>query len=181
MIAYTHFLARNWWLVLVRGIASILFGIAAFAWPGLTASMLVVIFGAYLLADGILGIVDSIRYRGRIDRWWFWLLDGVLGVLVGGLTLFMPGLSVFVLLVLIACWAIMGGVFRIFAAIHLRREIRGEWLLGLSGVLSILLGVFLIAMPGPGLVSLVWLIGIWAVTFGFFFILLSLRLRGVKQ
>lgn len=177
MTAHTNFLARNWWLLLVRGIAAILFGVAAFAWPGLTAAVLVLLFGAYVLVDGIFGIVDSIRYRDRLDRWWLWLLDGLLGVGVGALTLFMPGISVFVLLMVIAGWAIAGGVLRIIAAIQLRREIEGEWLLGLGGVLSIFFGGLLVAMPGAGILSLVWLIGIWAVMFGVIFMMLAFRLR----
>lgn len=177
MTTYTNFLARNWWLLLVRGIAAILFGIAAFAWPGLTAAVLVLLFGAYVLVDGIFGIVDSIRYRDRLERWWLWLLDGLLGVGVGALTLFMPGISAFVLLMFIAGWAIAGGILRIIAAIHLRREIEGEWLLALGGVLSILFGGLLVGMPGAGIVSLVWLIGLWAVIFGLVFIVLAFRLR----
>lgn len=174
---YMSFLERNWWLLLVRGIAAVLFGIAAFAWPGLTVAVLVLMFGAYVLVDGILGIVDSIRYRDRLNRWWLWLLDGILGLVVGGLMLFMPGVSAFVLLMFIAGWAIVGGVLRIIAAIQLRRKIEGEWLLGLGGVLSVLFGGLLIAMPGTGIVSLVWLIGIWAVAFGVIFIMLAFRLR----
>ncbi len=179
MTVCANFLARNWWLLLVRGIAAILFGIAAFAWPGLTAALLVLLFGVYMLVDGIFGIVDSIRYRGRLDRWWLWLLDGLLGVGVGALTLFMPDISAFVLLMFIAGWAIAGGILRIIAAIQLRREIEGEWFLVLGGILSILFGGLLIVMPGAGIVSLVWLIGLWAVTFGALFIMLAFRLRRV--
>ncbi|WP_417602801.1 HdeD family acid-resistance protein [Primorskyibacter flagellatus] len=178
---YMSFPERNWWLLLVRGSAALLFGVAAFAWPGLTVAVLVLIFGAYVLIDGILGVVDSIRYRDRLDRWWLWLLDGMLGVAVGAMMLFMPGISVFVLLMFIAGWAIAGGVLRIIAVIQLRREIEGEWLLGLGGVLSILFGGLLIAMPGAGLVSLVWLIGIWALVFGGLFIMLAFRLRTLGE
>lgn len=177
MTAYANFLTRNWWLLLVRGVAAILFGVAAFAWPGLTAAMLVLIFGAYVLIDGIFGVVDSIRYRNRLDHWWLWLLDGLLGVGVGALMLILPGISAFVLLMFIAGWAIVGGILRIIAAINLRREIKGEWFLALGGVLSILFGGLLIVMPGAGIVSLVWLIGLWAVTFGLLFIMLAFRLR----
>lgn len=172
-----NFLERNWWLLLVRGIAAILFGVAAFAWPGATVAILVIMFGAYVLIDGIFGIVDSIRYRDRLNRWWLWLLDGVLGVVVGALTLFMPGVTAVVLLMFIAAWAIVGGVLRIIAAIQLRREIEGEWLLGLGGALSILFGILLIVMPGAGIMSLVWLIAIWAITFGVLFIVLAFQLR----
>lgn len=177
MNGYTHFLERNWWLLLIRGIAAILFGIAAFVWPGLTVAILVLLFGAYVLVDGIFGIVDSIRYRDRIGNWWLWLLEGILGVIVGVLTLFMPGVTALILLMFIAAWAIVGGVLRIIAAIQLRKEIEGEWLLGLGGVLSILFGVLLVVVPVAGILSLVWLIGIWAVVFGILLIMLAFRLR----
>ena len=176
-----NFLERNWWVPLVRGIAAILFGIAAFVWPGLTVAALVLLFGAYVLVDGVFGVIDSIRYRNRIANWGWWLLDGVLGIVVGALTLFMPGVSAFVLLMFIAGWAIVGGVLRIVAAIQLRKRIEGEWLLVLSGVLSVLFGVLLVVLPGAGILSLVWLIGFWAVLFGVTLIALAFRLRRVGR
>lgn len=172
-----NFLERNWWVPLVRGIAAVLFGLAAFVWPGLTVAVLMLLFGAYVLVDGVFGVIDSIRYRNRIDNWGWWLLDGVLGIVVGALTLFMPGVSAFVLLMVIAGWAIVGGVLRIVAAIQLRKRIEGEWLLILSGVLSVLFGVLLVALPGAGILSLVWLIGFWAVLLGMTLIALAFRLR----
>ena len=171
------FLERNWWLLLVRGIAAILFGIAALAWPGLTLAALVLLFGAYVLVDGVFGVVDSIRYRDRIANWGLWLLEGVLGIAVGAMTLLLPGVSALVLLMLVAAWAIVGGVLRIVAAIQLRKRIEGEWLLGLGGALSILFGVLLVALPGAGILSLVWLIAAWAIVFGIVLTALALRLR----
>ena len=172
-----NFLARNWWVPLVRGIAAILFGIAAFAWPGLTVAVLVLLFGAYALVDGVFGVIDSIRYRDRIANWGLWLLEGVLGIAVGAMTLLLPGVSALVLLMLVAAWAIVGGVLRIVAAIQLRKRIEGEWLLGLGGALSILFGVLLVALPGAGILSLVWLIAAWAIVFGIVLTALALRLR----
>ena len=172
-----NFLERNWWLPLVRGIAAVLFGIGAFAWPGLTVAVLVMLFGAYALVDGVVGVVDSIRYRDRIANWGLWLLEGVLGIVVGALTLLMPGVTAFVLLMFIAGWAIIGGVLRIVAAIQLRKQIEGEWLLVLSGVLSIMFGGLLVLLPSAGILSLAWLIGFWAVLFGAVLIALAFRLR----
>ncbi len=172
-----NYLERNWWVLLVRGIAAILFGIAAFAWPGLTAAILVVMFGAYMLIDGLFGIIDSIRYRETMNNWWLFLLEGALGVIAGLLILSMPGITALVLVTFIAFWAILGGILRVVAAIQLRKEITGEWMFGLGGALSILFGVLLIAMPGAGLLSLVWLIGIWAFALGVLFIALAFRLR----
>ncbi len=176
-----NFLARNWWLLLVRGIAAILFGVAAFMWPGLTAAVLVIIFGVYVLIDGIFSVIDSIRYRDGVENWWLWLLEGVLSVAFGLVTLFMPGVTAFVLLMLIAAWAIFGGVLRIVAAVQLRKRIEGEWLLAFGGVISVLFGVLLVAMPGAGIVSLIWLIGFWGISFGVLFVLLAFRLRKLGQ
>lgn len=172
-----NFLERNWWLLLVRGIAAILFGIAAFAWPGLTLAALVLLFGAYALVDGVFAVVDSIRYRDRLAHWGLWLLEGVLGIAVGAMTLFMPGVTAFVLLMFVAAWAIVGGVLRIVAAIQLRKRIEGEWLLALSGVLSVLFGLLLMTMPAAGILSLVWLIGAWAIALGIVLAMLAFRLR----
>lgn len=172
-----NFLERNWWVLLVRGIAAITFGIAAFVWPTLTVAVLVMLFGAWVLVDGIFGVIDSIRYRDRMKHWWLWLLEGVLGIVVGALTLLMPGVTAYVLLIFIAAWAIVGGVLRIIAAIRLREQIEGEWLWGLSGAISVLFGIALVVMPGAGILSLIWLIGFWAVLFGVLCILLAFRLR----
>lgn len=175
------FLERNWWLLAIRGVAAILFGIAAFAWPGLTVALLVLMFGAYVLIDGIAGIIDSIRYRDRLKHWWLWLLDGAISAAVGALILLMPGVTAYVLLILIATWAIVGGVLRIIAALQLREQVRGEWLLGLGGVLSVLFGIVLIMAPAAGVLSMIWLIALWAVVFGVLFVMLALRLRSAGQ
>lgn len=170
-------LAKNWWVVLLRGIVAIAFGVTAFIWPGLTLAVLVVMLGAFILVDGVFGMIDGIRLRNGIETWWVRLLDGILGIVAGGIMLFMPGLSAFVLLIFIAAWSVLGGVLRVIAAIQLRKEIDGEWFLGLSGALSILFGVAIVALPHAGLVSIAWIIGFWAVAFGVAFVLLSLRLR----
>ena len=177
----TDFLQRNWWVLLLRGIAAIAFGIAAFAWPGLTLAVLVVLFGAYALVDGVFGVIDSIRYRDRMTHWWLWLMEGALGIAFGGITLILPGVTALVLLIFIAVWAIVGGVLRIVAAISLRKEIEGEWLLALSGVVSVLFGGLLFAMPGAGILSLIWLIGSWSVVFGVLLVMLAFRLRKAGQ
>lgn len=177
MTESSNFLERYWWLPLVRGIAAILFGIAAFTWPGLAIAVLVLPFSAWMLVDGIFGVVDSIRYRNRLPNWGLWLLDGILGILVGAVALFMPGAAAVALLLLVAAWAVVGGVLRIVAAIQLRKRIKGEWLLGLSGALSILFGVLLVAVPATGILSLVWLIGSWAIVFGIVLTVLAFLLR----
>lgn len=175
------FLARNWWVVLARGVVAILFGLAAFAWPGLTVAALILMLGAFVLADGIIGTIDAIRYRNEMENWWFWLLDGIVGIIAGALMLFMPGITAVLLLGFVAAWAVLGGILRIVAAIQLRKKIEGEWFMIASGALSIVFGVALIAVPNAGLMSIAWLIGFWAIAFGVLFVLLSFRLRTAGQ
>ncbi|MCL3882942.1 HdeD family acid-resistance protein [Marivita sp. GX14005] len=170
---------RNWWIFLLRGIAAILLGLAAFFWPALTMAVLVVMLGAYVLVDGVFGLIDTVRYRERFKRIWPLVLESILGIVFGLLTLLMPGVTAFVLLMFIAAWAVIGGVLRIVLAFQIRHEITGEWLLILGGVLSILFGGLLIAMPVAGLISVTWLIGLYAVLFGVLFVILAFRLKGM--
>lgn len=170
-------LQRIWWVFLLRGVAAIVFGIMAFVWPVLTLSVLVMLFGAYALVDGVFGLFDAIRDRARLVRIWPLVLESVLGIVVGLLTLLWPGVTALVLLMFIAVWAVLGGLLRIVLAFQIRHEITGEWFLIIGGVLSILFGALLFALPQVGLITLVWLVGIFAVAFGGLFVLLALRLR----
>jgi uncharacterized membrane protein HdeD (DUF308 family) len=175
-------LSRNWWALALRGLAAILFGILAFAWPGLTLFVLVIFFGAYLLVDGIFAIVAAVRAAGEEARWWLLLIEGVLGVGAGLVAFFWPGLTALALLYLVAAWAIVTGIMEIVGAIRLRQEIVGEWALILSGVLSFIFGVLLVVIPArAGLLSLTWLIGIYAIAFGVIMLVLAFRVRGLAR
>src|SRR5215212_9743894 len=171
-------LARNWWVLALRGLAAIVFGVLAFVWPGITLWVLVLLFGAYMLVDGIFAIVAAVRAAGQEARWWLLLIEGVLGVLAGLVAAFWPGLTALALLYFVAAWAIVTGIIEIVGAIRLRREIEGEWALGLSGVLSVIFGVLLVVLPAPaGLLSLVWLVGAYAVATGVLLLILAFRVR----
>jgi uncharacterized membrane protein HdeD (DUF308 family) len=174
-------LARNWWALVLRGVCAVLFGVAAFAWPGLTLAVLVIMYGVYALVDGVLAVIAAVAARqpGRFP--WGLLLAGLAAIGVGVLTIALPGLTALALLYLIAAWAIMRGVFEVIAAIHLRKEIDHEWLLVASGVLSILLGLFLVISPGAGALALLWAIGAMAIVVGFLMIGLGFRLKGMRD
>src|SRR5882724_4716573 len=148
-------LARNWWVVLLRGIAAIVFGIITFVAPAISFAALVFIFGAYALVDGVLAVVSAIRWRGATDRWWVLLLEGLAGIAAGVVTFIWPGISALALLYVIAAWALVTGVLEIAAAIRLRKIITGEWLLALIGILSIVIGVMLALFPSAGALALV--------------------------
>lgn len=172
-------LTRNWWVFLIRGIAAILFGIIAFIWPGLTLSVLVLMFGVYAIVDGIFAIIAG--FSTRVGQWWWMILVGIAGIIAGILTFLWPGVTALVLLYFIAAWAIVMGIFQIAAAIRLRKEIEGEWLLALSGVAAIIFGLFLFLMPGAGALASIWIIGAYAIIFGILMIVLAFRLRGWRD
>ena len=170
-------LVHNWWVVLLRGIAGILFGILTFVAPAISLGALVLLFGAYSFADGILAIISAIRSRGESERWWIVLLQGLAGVGAGLVTVLWPGITALALLVMVATWALITGGLEIAAAIRLRKVITGEWLLVLSGIASITLGVLLALFPGPGALVLVIWIGAYAFVSGVLLVALALRLR----
>jgi uncharacterized membrane protein HdeD (DUF308 family) len=173
----THY----WWMILLRGILAILFGIAAFIWPGLTIEVLVLLFGAYALVDGIFAVIVGIQQYGETERWWTALPEGIAGIVLGVLTLLWPGTTATVLLAFIAAWAIVTGVFEIAAAVWLRKVIEGEWALILAGALSVLFGVLLVLQPTAGALAIIWLIGAYAIVFGVLFSILAFELRRLGQ
>jgi uncharacterized membrane protein HdeD (DUF308 family) len=170
-------LTQNWWMLILRGVLAILFGVIAFMWPGITWFSLVIMFGAYAMVDGVIAIVAGLQQTKDSPRWWVFLLEGLVSVGAGVVAFMWPGLTAYILLIVIAAWAVVTGVLEIAAAIRLRREITNEWMLGLGGLLSVALGVMLFMRPVIGGLALVWTIGAYAVIFGVLLISLGFRLR----
>jgi uncharacterized membrane protein HdeD (DUF308 family) len=171
-------LARNWWVVALRGALALLFGILALVWPAITIGALVLLFGAYALVDGVFALGTALFGGARAEGRRPWLiLEGVVGVAAGIVTFVWPGVTALALLWVIAAWALVTGVLEIATAIRLRRELRGEWLLVLSGVLSVIFGIVLVVRPGAGALALIWVIGIYAILFGLMLLVLAFRLR----
>jgi uncharacterized membrane protein HdeD (DUF308 family) len=169
----------HWWALAIRGAIAIIFGLAALLRPDIALDALILLFGAYALVDGVFAIVGVFGgTRGGTPRWLL-LIEGIAGILAGLIAFVLPGLTAVVLLYLIAAWAVVTGIFEIATAIRLRQEIRGEWALIISGALSVLFGVIL-AVIGPvaGLLSLIWLIGIYAVAFGILMLITAFQVRG---
>ena len=170
-------LSGNWVGLAVRGVAAVLFGLAALIWPGLTLAVLIILYGAYAVVDGVFAIVAGLRAGSGTGKWLF-VAEGALSILAGLIAVFWPGVSAVFLLYIIAFWAIFGGLLRIVGAVLLRREIENEWTMALGGVLWVLLGIVLFVLPGAGLLSLSWLIGIFALGAGITLIVLAFRVRG---
>jgi len=170
-------LGRNWGWIVVRGIAALIFGVLALVLPGITLAALVLLWGAYALADGIIALIAAFRIRDRGKPFWALVVVGILGVAAGILTFIWPGMTAIVLLAFIAAWSLVMGIFQIIAAVRLRKSIENEWLLGLSGLLSVIFGVLMLINPGAGALAVIWVIGAYAILFGVLLIALGLKLR----
>jgi uncharacterized membrane protein HdeD (DUF308 family) len=171
-------LARNWWVVALRGAIAILFGVFTILNPAISLAALILLFGAYALVDGVFSVIAAITRRRNEPRWVALLVSGILGILIGVATALMPGVTALVLLYFIAAWAVVRGIFEIAAAIQLRRVIEGEFWLILAGVLSVAFGVLMFLFPGAGAIAVLLWIGVFAVVFGVMLLALAFRLRG---
>jgi uncharacterized membrane protein HdeD (DUF308 family) len=174
-------LAKNWWIVALRGVAAVLFGVLAALVPGITLFALVLLFGTYALIDGGFAIIAASRRRGGGGPWWALLFEGLVSIAAGIVAFVLPGLTALALIYVICVWAIFTGVLEIVAAIRLRRQIQGEWWLALTGVLSIAFGGLVLLAPGAGALALVLWIGAYSIVFGILLIALAFRLRGMRD
>lgn len=174
-------LARNWWMLLIRGLIAILFGLTLWILPGISLTLLVLFFGAFAFVDGILGVWVAMAGRKEYEDWWELLLWGIVDIGIGILTFISPNATAMALVIFIAVWAIATGVLQIAVAIRLRREIEGEWLLILGGLLSIVLGILFMVQPGTGALALVWLIGTYAFLFGLLLMFLAIKMRNFRK
>ncbi len=175
-----HTLKLNWWLLALRGLVAVLFGVLAFMWPGATLITLVWLFGAFALVNGILSLVLAAKTPKGYPKVGSLIFGGLLGILAGLLAFVMPGITALGLLILIAAWAIVTGIMELVAAVRLRKIINNEWLLVLAGIASVVFGVLLLFQPAVGALALIWLIGAWALLFGILLMILAFRMRNWK-
>jgi uncharacterized membrane protein HdeD (DUF308 family) len=173
-------LARNWWSLVVRGLAGIAFGVITFLWPGITLTALVFLFAAYALIDGVMSIVGAVRAAERHERWGALVFEGVAGLAACAVTVLWPTITVLALVIVIGAWAIVTGGLEIAAAIRLRQFISGEWLLALAGAASIVFGFLILFMPIAGALVVALWIGAYAFIFGILQVVLGIRLRGFR-
>ncbi len=170
-------LTRYWWAFIARGILAIALGVMVFAWPGITVTALIIVFGIYVFVDGIFLVVKAIGgWKARDDRWLL-LFEGLLGIGIGVITFFAPGVTAIGLLFYIAARSLATGILEIVGAVRLRKEIQGEVWWIFSGIVSILFAVLLMIFPGTGILALIWLLGIYAFVFGVILIVLGIRIR----
>ena len=173
-----HMLARTWWALALRGLVAVLFGLLTIVIPGVTLVTLVLLFGAYAVVDGIFNVMASFR---SASHHWALLIEGVIGTLAGILTFAWPAITAIALLYLIAFWAVFTGIFEIIAGVRLRKTITNEWALLLMGALSMLFGMLILFAPAAGALAIVLWIGLYALAFGVFLLVLAFRLRGHRD
>jgi uncharacterized membrane protein HdeD (DUF308 family) len=172
-------LSHAWWVILVRGVVAVLFGLLALVWPGLTLLALILLFGIYAIIDGVVSFAHAFD-AGRRGQNWVWpVIVGIISIAAGIIALVWPGETALVLVFIIAAWALITGIAEIISGIALRREITDEWLLILGGVISVVFGVLVFLRPGAGALALVWLIGFYAIVLGAERIALAFRVRGL--
>lgn len=169
--------SRSWETLVARGIVAILFGVIALLFPRLTLGILIFLFAAWVLADGITALIAGLRVTGDGGRSWTLILAGALGILIGIIALVFPAATAIVLLFLIAAWAIVRGIIEIGVAITSPSEVRNRWLLALSGIVSVLFGIAIAVVPGASLLAFIWLIALFAIIYGALQIVLGLRMR----
>jgi uncharacterized membrane protein HdeD (DUF308 family) len=168
--------SSTWWIVAIRGLLAILFGIMALVWPKITILALVILFGAYAIVNGVFALIAAFRGGGGQSRGWL-AFSGILGIAAGVVALVWPGITTFALLLLIAIWFVVTGVMEVISAIVLRKEIDSEWMLVLSGALSTLFGLVLLIWPASGALAIVWLIGLCAIAFGLALLYIAFRVK----
>ena len=165
---------RDWWLLSIRGIAAILFGLVAFVWPGLTLEFLVILFAIYVLVDGALSVFVFVRRPGQSPSM---LVQGIVGIAAGAIALVFPGLAALSVVLLIAAWAILTGIAEIALTFRIRERLTVELLWVLAGIASIVFGILLVVFPSAGALTLAWFIGAYALFIGVLLVILGFSLR----
>ena len=174
--AFLNALLRNWWTLVLRGVFAVTFGFIAWFWPGLTLLALILTWAVVACVSGIVTLASAFARDGDEPRW-ILLLEGGVSLLAGAAALAYPRQTAILFLYLLAAWALLAGVVQIIAAWRLRAEIRGEFWLGIAGVLSVLFGILLIFRPGAGALTMLWLIAGYSVLFGIVLIAWGLHLK----
>jgi uncharacterized membrane protein HdeD (DUF308 family) len=172
-------LGRSWWMVAMRGILAVAFGLYALFVPGLALAAIIMAFGVVVLLAGILAIVAGMRRQAEHQPSWPFVIEGIICVALGLLALIKPGATAVAWLYLISGFAVVSGILHIVAGVELRKQVEGEWVLILNGILTTILGILMVLLPWAGLLSLVWLIGAYSLFFGVLLLVFAFRLRSI--
>ena len=173
-------ISRNWWALVLRGGLAVLLGILAFIWPTHTVRALFILVGIFLILDGAITAGFSLSHRGMVSAWWFFLLEGLAGLLIGLFALLRPETAGVVLIVLVGIWALLTGILEILAGIRLSASLPGEWLLTAGGTLSVIFGLIMIIIPSTALIALLWLVAVYFILFGGVLVILGFRARSYQ-
>ncbi len=166
---------QYWWVLLVRGVLAVIFGLIALFFPGIVLFTLIYVFAFYAIVDGITAIFVAFQERGTHSRWAWLLVEGILGIIAGIVAIIYPGETALVLLYIIAAWALVTGIMELIAAFTVRGSF--AWGLALGGIISILLAILLFIRPGTGILSILWVVGIYGIIFGIGMIIHAFQLR----
>ena len=172
---------RRWWSILLRGIIAVAFGILAIGWPDRVLAMLVTLIGILILVIGLVATIGAILHRGESKKWLLALVPGVVGIIIGIVAMASPAVTVIVLVYLIAIWALVHGISEIYNALKLRKDMAGEWMPILIGIVSTIFGVVLLARPRPAAAAVTWLVGLFALIMGVLWLILAFRARNWPQ
>lgn len=178
---YAEIVTKHWWIVALRALLAIALGVFALLFPITTLIALVIVTGAYLLLDGIFAVVQALRFAHERTRWPMLLAEGILGMVLGGAFLLVPGIGALLWVYAIGIWAVVTGIFELLAAATLRRSVPGEIFLAFSGIVSIVLGAVFFALPLAGAIVWGWIFGGYMIAFGALLLALSLRLRRLQR
>jgi uncharacterized membrane protein HdeD (DUF308 family) len=176
-----NMVSRKWWVLVLRGGLAILLGILAFIWPAHTVRALFILVGLFLILDGVITAGSSISHRRGVSAWWFFLVEGIVGFLVGLFALLRPETAAVVLVFLVGVWALVTGIMEVLAGLRLRASLPGEWLLVAGGVLSVLFGLIMIFIPSTAVIALLWLVAVYFILFGAVLVILGFRLRPYRD
>jgi len=173
--------SRKWWALVLRGSLAVLLGILAFVWPTHTLNAIFILVGIFLIIDGIISAGSSLSHRRQVGTWWIFFAEGLFGLLVGLFALLWPQVAAVALVIIIGVWAVITGILEILGGIGLRATLKGEWLLILGGVLSVVFGLLLILIPSSAVIALMWLIAAYFILFGIVLIALGFRTRPYRD
>ncbi len=171
--------SRNWWALVVRGVLAVIFGVLIILTPSIALTAFILVLGIYFIVDGIFAVAGALAHREHYQHYWLTLVEGIVSIIAGIIAIVYPGLTAFTILYVIAVWAILTGIFELIAAFRLRETVHGEWLLAVSGILSVLFGLFVIFFPGTGVLAILGIIAGYAILFGILLIVLGFRLRSM--